>query len=90
MTLQITPQALGILIIGCIVGIAVFKYTVRTHMGLPARGDLVGAISAAVGVIAALGLLLGLDDSGPGSAAVPEAPPISSPAVECPTDAPGC
>ncbi|MFE7046341.1 hypothetical protein ACFU9X_45355 [Streptomyces atratus] len=89
MTFQITPQALGILVVGCIVGIAVFRYTVRTHAGLPARGDLVGAISAAVGVIAALGLLLGLDGSGPGSAAVPEAPPISRPA-ECPTDAPGC
>lgn len=90
MTFQITPEALGILIMGCIVGIAVFKYTVRTHGGLPARGDLVGAISAAVGVIAALGLLLGLgpDDSRRGSASVPEAPPTSSPAVECPTISP--
>jgi hypothetical protein len=90
MTFQITPEALGILIMGCIVGIAVFKYTVRTHGVFSARGDLVGAISAAVGVIAALGLLLGLDDSRRGSTSVPEAPPISSPAVECPKDSPGC
>ncbi|MFJ1829337.1 hypothetical protein [Streptomyces sp. NPDC088178] len=88
MTFQITPEALGILIMGCIVGIAVFKYAVRTHGGLPARGDLVGAISAAVGVIAALGLLLGLDSSRRGSAPVPEAPSISGPAVECPTLSP--
>ncbi|MEW1817756.1 hypothetical protein [Streptomyces diastaticus] len=88
MTFQITPEALGILIMGCIVGIAVFRYTVRTHGGFPARGDLVGAISAAVGVIAALGLLLGLGDSRQGSAPVPEAPSISSPAVECPTLSP--
>jgi hypothetical protein len=37
-----------------------------------------------------LGLLLGLDDSRRGSSSVPEAPAISSSAIECPTDSPGC
>ncbi|MGX1886529.1 hypothetical protein [Streptomyces sp. NPDC055287] len=90
MTLQITPEALGVLIVGCIAGIAVFKYTAHTHSGLPARGDLVGAISAAVGVVAVLGLLLGLDHGRSDSTTVPEAPAISSPATGCPTDPPTC
>ncbi|MEU9862501.1 hypothetical protein AB0D99_16680 [Streptomyces sp. NPDC047971] len=90
MTFQITPLALGILIVGCLVGIAVFRYTVRAQTGLPARGDLVGAVSVAVGVIAALGLLLGLGDSGAGGASAPESPADGRPTVACPSPPSGC
>ncbi|MFK4600478.1 hypothetical protein [Streptomyces pristinaespiralis] len=64
MTVQIAPEAAMVLVIGCIVGVAVFKHTARTHTGAPTRGDLVGSIGAAVGVITVLALLLGMGDAG--------------------------
>ncbi|MFI6494343.1 hypothetical protein [Streptomyces sp. NPDC050564] len=54
MTVQIAPQAVMILVIGCIVGLTVYRHTARTHTGAPTRGDLVGAIGTAVGVITVL------------------------------------
>ncbi|MEV5970401.1 hypothetical protein [Streptomyces sp. NPDC051921] len=90
MTLQITPEALGVLVVGCVVGIAVFRHTARTQSGLPARGDVVGAISAAVGVVAALGLLLGFEHGESGSTSSPEAPTVSSTTTDCPKGSPGC
>ncbi|KUJ33743.1 hypothetical protein ADL25_43945 [Streptomyces sp. NRRL F-5122] len=64
MTVQIAPQAVMILVIGCIVGLVVYRHTARTHTGAPARGDLVGAIGTAVGVITVLALLLGMGGAG--------------------------
>lgn len=68
MTVQIGPQAAMLLIVGCIVGVCVFKYAARNHAGAPSKGDLVGAIGAAVGVIMALALLIGVGAGGEGSA----------------------
>ncbi|GGW73591.1 hypothetical protein [Streptomyces xantholiticus] len=79
MTLQIAPEAALILIIGCVVGFAVFKHTARTHTGTPTRGDLVGSIGAAVGVITVLALLLGMgvvSEAATGPAPVPD--PVST------------
>ncbi len=64
MTVQIAPEAMMLLVIGCVVGLAVYKHTARTHTGAPTRGDLVGSIGAAVGVMTVLALLLGLGDAG--------------------------
>lgn len=49
MTVQIAPEAVMILTIGCLVGLAVCRHTSRPHSGTPTRGDLVGAIETAVG-----------------------------------------
>ncbi|WP_164835912.1 hypothetical protein [Actinacidiphila soli] len=45
-------------------GYGVFQYTSRNHTGAPTRGDLVGAITAAVSVISAAVLLLGMSADG--------------------------
>ncbi|WP_404798709.1 hypothetical protein [Streptomyces pristinaespiralis] len=63
MTVQIGPQAAMLLLVGCVVGVCVFKYTTRTHADAPSRGDLVGAIGAAVGVTTVLALLIGVGSS---------------------------
>lgn len=64
MTLHINPEAVAVLLVGCIVGLAVYKHTAQTHCGAPTRGDLVGAIGATVGVITVLALLLSMGESG--------------------------
>ncbi|MCX4597410.1 hypothetical protein OG819_49925 [Streptomyces sp. NBC_01549] len=91
MTIHIAPEAVLILIVGCVVGVTVFKYTARTHTGVPTRGDLAGAITAAVGVIAALGLLLGLgSDGSSGATSDPTPQPTSSATRSCPGGASQC
>ncbi|MFF3323631.1 hypothetical protein [Streptomyces sp. NPDC002889] len=60
MTVQIAPEAALVFVLGCVVGVAVFKHSMRTQFGAPARGDLVGAIGVALGVITVLALLLGM------------------------------
>lgn len=63
MTVQIA-EAVMIFTIGCLVGLAVYKHTARPPSGAPTRGDLVGAIGTAVGVITVLALLLGMGGAG--------------------------
>lgn len=64
MTIQISSEAVMLLVIGCVVGLAVYKHTTRTHTGASTRGDLVGAIGATVGVMTVLALLFSLGDAG--------------------------
>ncbi|MFI9417749.1 hypothetical protein [Streptomyces werraensis] len=61
MTIQIAPEVALILLIGCIVGLVVYRHTTQPHTGASTRGDLVGAIGAAVGIITVLTLLLGVE-----------------------------
>lgn len=64
MTVHIAPEAVLLLIIGCVTGLAVYKHTAQTHAGSPNRGDLVGAIGVTVGVTTVLALLLGVEGAG--------------------------
>ncbi|MER6616629.1 hypothetical protein [Streptomyces xantholiticus] len=58
MTIQIGSSSVLIIVLGCIVAVAVFKYTASTHYGPVSRGDLVGAIGSGVAVATLLALLL--------------------------------
>ncbi|MFF3431984.1 hypothetical protein [Streptomyces sp. NPDC002602] len=57
MTIQIAPLAVVLIVVGCAVGLAVFKYTAGTH-GTAGRGDLVASIASGAAVATILALLL--------------------------------
>lgn len=77
MTIQIAPEALLLLILGCAAGLAVYRHTARAPT--PSRGDLVGAIGAAVGVISVFALLLGLGNAGDSARERPMPEPTATP-----------
>ncbi|MGW9043475.1 hypothetical protein ACWGQL_13100 [Streptomyces lydicus] len=58
MTIQIGSLSALLIVLGCVVALAVFKYTARIHNGSSSRGDLVGAIGSGVAVATLLALLL--------------------------------
>ncbi|MFE1367632.1 hypothetical protein ACFW84_25810 [Streptomyces anulatus] len=70
MTIQIAPLAALHIVVGYVVGLAVFKYTARAH-GASGRGDLVASIVTGATVATLLALLL---TPGFGQQAAPASP----------------
>nr|WP_250760403.1 hypothetical protein [Streptomyces sp. MSC1_001] len=60
MTFSISNEMFVILIIGSLVGYAVFRHNARTATGMANRGDLAGGLTTAFTVIAGLVLVFGL------------------------------
>ncbi|MGW7427823.1 hypothetical protein ACWGJB_49315 [Streptomyces sp. NPDC054813] len=60
MTVHISAEVALILIISCVTGVAVFKYSSHSHDGSPTRGDLGTAVMTAAAVAGALAVLMGV------------------------------
>ncbi|WP_322872234.1 hypothetical protein [Streptomyces goshikiensis] len=80
MTIQIAPLAVLLIVVGYVVGLAVFKYTARAH-GAAGRGDLVASIASGAAVATLLALLL---TPGFGQAAAPASPATNPASVVSP------
>jgi hypothetical protein len=74
MTVHIDSTHLVIFGVSCLLGYLVYRHSCRDRLGMPQRGDLAAAVSAAAAAFAALALLVGISGDTP---AVPQttAPP---------------
>ncbi|MGW2090005.1 hypothetical protein [Streptomyces sp. NPDC001880] len=77
MTIQIAPLAALLIVVGYVVGLAVFKYTARAH-GASGRGDLVASIASGATVATLLALLLNPGFGQPAAPASPTTNPAST------------